>query len=230
MADLGDFTIVMETPPVIECTVETIAQVQVVEIGEPGAKGDKGDQGDTGSFSGTTSDDLPEGATHRYYTTERAAAKQDVPTKVVLSADSASYNGTGSNFAAGNYPGLDLVFTATGRYRVRGLVNVLLTTLSVNTSIRLEAQSGLVIAGNANDPMGIGVSNTANSQSTLTTGSPTVISGPARSTNTLGNSLGFEVLINVTTIGTLRLNLVFAGSVTGVGLVKAGSYIEAMKL
>lgn len=242
MADLGDFTITMETPPVIECVVETITQVQVVAVGEPGPAGppgadgqagepgQQGEQGPPGSFSGSSSDDLPEGSTNRYYTSAREAAKQDVPIRVTLGADSPAYNGTGNNYSPGNYPGLDLVFTATGRYRIRAMINVLLTTTGTTAAIRFETSAGLVIGGNTSDPMGLNGNNSGNSQAILTTGSPTIISGPSRGSSTVANSLSTELIINVTTIGTLRSNLVFSGAVTGIGCVKAGSYIEARQL
>jgi hypothetical protein len=99
---MDEFTIVMETPPTIECVVETITAVQVVSEGETGPagptgatgpageKGDTGDPGPTGP-TGPKGDPGEDGATGATGPTGPAGPVTLTATAVIESPESREY-------------------------------------------------------------------------------------------------------------------------------------------
>jgi hypothetical protein len=294
MADLGEYTIVIESPPVITCVVETITLVEAVPIaasgatgaqgepGEPGATGaagaagsvirsgsgipanDIGVNGDwyideeaiklygpkaagvypawgldlqgpagatgatgpAGSFSGSSSDDLPEGVTNLYYTTARAAAKADAGIRTVMASD-ASYNGTNNVYI--HYVGLDVALPSVGTYTIRVMLVCKTISVSMQIGSRFETSAGLVVAGVTGDPSGLAQTNSGFVTQTITTGSPTIINGPVRSNSATANIMAADFVVKVTTPGTLRTCMYCVGVVANQLTVCAGSFIEARK-
>lgn len=199
-----------------------------------GPRGLKGDPGQTGSFAGTSSDDLPEGTSHRYYTAEREAAvataiaaKANAPIRSVLTSNGVY---AGSNGVYNIYVGLDVEFATTGLYLIRSKILNKLAVVSTLIQSRFETSAGLLLGGVTGDPCGIALNNVAPLTQTLTTGSPSVINGATRSNNVLANVLYAEFIINVTTVGTLRTCMSCSTVTAGMLTVWAGSYIEAIKL
>ena len=191
--------------------------------GIQGETGATGATGATGSFSGSSSDSLAEGSTNLYYTTARAALKQDAPIRSLCTSDFTwSTTLTDQTWSP-------LTIPSTGTWYLK---MVLLNKIVVNTLIqtRYETSAGLVLVGVTGDPCGLGQSNAGLVTQSMTTGSPTIINGPKRSNNETANILTANFVVKVSTIGTLRMCVSIGNTVTDTLTVMAGSFIEARKL
>lgn len=195
-------------------------------VGPPGATGSQGIQGETGatgatgatgSFSGSSSDSLAEGSTNLYYTTARAALKQDAPIRSLCTSDFTwSTTLTDQTWSP-------LTIPSTGTWYLK-LVLLNSTTTSQTLTPRIVIDTA-AISGATGTVVGTGgVSTTA---ATITTGSPTVIGivgGAGTSTGRV-----FEFVIDVTTAGSIKLQIAHNNGGGGLKTCK-GSYLEARKL
>ena len=186
--------------------------------GDTGSQGIQGPKGDTGSFAGSDSDALPEGTTHRYYTTEREAAKADVPVLALCTSDFAW------STTLIDQPWSAITIPSAGLWEFDVfLMNA--TTVSQTLTPRLVMGTA-AIAGVTGTVVGMNTQNAA-TPSTITTGAPTIVGiASAASTNTAKLA---RLVLSVTTPGTMKLQIAHNN---GAGGLKTclGSYIKATKL
>jgi hypothetical protein len=120
-------------------------------------------------------------------------------------SSSVDYNGTGAAYTI-EPADLQITVPSTGLWQIHALINVQKASTGAQTGIRL-AMGTAVISGTTGWPAGGHYSAAVTGNCTITTGSPTIVSGASRSPGS--NDLCFAITwnLNVTTAGTIKVQM-----------------------
>jgi hypothetical protein len=120
-------------------------------------------------------------------------------------SSSVDYNGTSGSFTI-EPADLQMTVPSTGLWQITALINVQKASTGAATAIRL-AMNTAVISGTTGWPAGGHFSAGVTANCTITTGSPTIVSGASRSPGS--NDICFAVTwnLNVTTAGTIKFQM-----------------------
>ena len=115
------------------------------------------------------------------------------------------YNGTSGTFSI-EPADLQITVPSTGLWQITALVNIQKASTGASTAIRL-AMGTAVVSGTTGWPAGGHFSAGATANCTITTGSPTIVSGASRSPGS--NDICFAITwnLNVTTAGTIKVQM-----------------------
>lgn len=140
------------------------------------------------------------------------------------------YTGTSDAFTV-EPASLTVTVPSTGKYQGTLLVNCYLTTTGVLTQVRL-AMGTAVISGSTGYPVGFAYAQGASgiSNATITTGSPTIINLTSKSSGTQHLVLFATFTLDVTTAGTIKVQLAIGGTTSNVLKLLNTSTIKLVKL
>jgi hypothetical protein len=151
---------------------------------------------------------------------------------VVLGYISSNTDYTGTSSAYTVEPAaLTITIPSTGKWAIKVHINNYLTTTGITTDYRI-AMGTAAISGSTGYPTGFGYAQggTGLNNSKITTGSPTVISGPSKSSGENALVLIGDHVLDVSTSGTIKVQMSIAGTTANVLKLLAGSYIRAEKI
>jgi hypothetical protein len=123
-------------------------------------------------------------------------------------SSSVDYNGTSASYTI-EPADLQITIPSTGLWQINAIINVQKASTGAQTGVRL-AMGTAVISGTTGWPAGGHFSAAVTGNCTITTGSPTIVSGASRSPGS--NDICFAITwnLNVTTAGTIKFQMMDA--------------------
>jgi hypothetical protein len=153
-------------------------------------------------------------------------------TEIICSALSGDQRcrGTGGSWTI-EPTGLSIFIPKTGLWNLEGMINIYYDYLGFSTAYRIAIDTA-AISGVTGHPVGHAFgSTTIGSYATITTGSPTIISGAVRSPGSRDLSFMYNYCVNVTSTGNIKVQMYTNGSApSGILSILSTSFIKATKL
>jgi hypothetical protein len=153
-------------------------------------------------------------------------------TEIICSALSGDQRcrGTGGSWTI-EPTGLSIFIPKTGLWNLEGMINIYYDYLGFSTAYRIAIDTA-AISGVTGHPVGHAFgSATIGSYATITTGSPTIISGAVRSPGSRDLSFMYNYCVNVTSTGNIKVQMYTNGSASsGILSILSTSFIKATKL